>query len=100
MEYIELVLKHTGIAEFFMRYYSSEGYVSKTELVREITTPDVPAVVIGDTHGDISAASENGLPSIAALYGYGNKSMLERADYFANIPEEIVECVSVLLMSR
>ncbi|MCL2392808.1 MAG: HAD hydrolase-like protein, partial [Oscillospiraceae bacterium] len=68
-------------------------YASKTEIVREITAPDAHAVVIGDTHGDISAASENGLRSIAALYGYGNKSMLEHADYFANMPEEIVGCV-------
>ena len=97
MEYIEIVLEHTKIAEFFTRHYSSERYTSKAEIVREIIAlGNYNAAVIGDTHGDISAARENGLPSIAAVYGYGNKSMLGQADYFASTPLEIAKCVSDL----
>ena len=99
-EYIGLVLEMTGIARFFTRYYSSVDYPSKADVVRELITPGEPAVVIGDTHGDITAASENGLPSIAAMYGYGNKSMLAHADSFAGAPEDIVECVAKMLVSR
>jgi len=99
MEYIRLVLIYTEISEFFTRYYSSESYASKAVLVSEIITPKTPAAVIGDTHGDISAAKKNGLPSIAAMYGYGNKAMLENADYFADSPEEIITCVEKLLLS-
>jgi len=100
MEYIRLVLMHTGISEFFTQYYSSESYASKAELVSKITTPETPSVVIGDTHGDISAASENGLPSIAVMYGYGNKSMLNHADYFADTPAEIITCIEKLLANH
>jgi phosphoglycolate phosphatase-like HAD superfamily hydrolase len=55
--------------------------------------PATPAIVIGDTHGDVEAAHANGLPVIAAAYGYGNKEMLSAAEYIANTPEEIADCV-------
>ena len=93
MEYIGLVVEQMGISRFFEGYYSAEGYSSKADLVKEIISPGIPAAVIGDTHGDITAAIENGLPSIAAMYGYGNKSLLKDADYFVDSPEEIAECL-------
>ncbi|MCL2366629.1 MAG: HAD hydrolase-like protein [Oscillospiraceae bacterium] len=99
MKYIELVLEHTGIDHFFTQRYSSAHYTSKTKLVQEMITPSCPAVVIGDTHGDISAAKENGLLAIAAMYGYGNKSMLTHADYFASTPEEIAACIFEIVRS-
>jgi len=92
-EYIRLAIEHTGIAGAFAVVRSAEGYASKAELIKELIRPGVPAIVIGDTHGDVEAARENGVPSIAALYGYGNKSMLSPADCFAETPEEIVNCV-------
>ena len=58
-----------------------------------LVMPGVAAVVIGDTHGDIEAAHANGFTAIAALYGYGNKSMLADAEHFVNAPEEIVGCI-------
>ena len=98
--YVEIVLEETGLAKFFTRAYSSGEYASKAECVREIIGADSCAVVIGDTHGDITAASENGLKSIAAVYGYGNKSMLQHADYFANTAEEIAQCVEALVTEQ
>jgi len=88
-EYIDLVLEYTEISGYFTGQYSSEGYASKTGLIKEIIEPGEQAIIIGDTHGDITAAIENGLPSIAAMYGYGNKSMLAGADFFAKTTEEI-----------
>ena len=117
--YVDLVLEQMGIAEFFTDRFSTDGESSKVGLVKEIIytilagetdfvggtccVRDVDltvnsdltregvegAVVIGDTHWDISSAKENGLSSIAAMYGYGNKSMLSDADYFADSPSEI-----------
>jgi len=93
MEYIEQVLRHMGISGFFVSVYSSSGYTSKAKLVKEIVTPEIPCIVIGDTHGDISAAKENGLFSIAAMYGYGNKAMLCGADFFAESPGGIYRVI-------
>jgi phosphoglycolate phosphatase len=88
-DYIALVLEHTGIAQWISRYFSAESYESKASLIREINRPDIPAVVIGDTHGDIEAAHTNGLPAIAVTYGYGNKEMLAPADHIARSAQEI-----------
>ena len=92
-EYIETVLEHTGITNAFSHYYSVNAFFSKTDLVGKLIKPGVQALVIGDTHGDIEAAHGNGLEAIAAMYGYGNKSMLAVAEYFAESPEDIIECV-------
>ena len=92
-EYVETVLEHTGIISLFARYVSTEFYPSKAEFVRELIKPSRSAVVIGDTHGDIEAAHNNGLPAIAATYGYGNKAMLAAAEHFADTPMDIVKCV-------
>ena len=95
-EYIAKVLEHTGISRFFEDYRSAAGYDSKSEPVRELAQGR-PAVVIGDTHGDITAAKQNDMKSIAAMYGYGNKDMLAPADAFADLPEEIVGCVERIM---
>ena len=98
--YIKLVLERTGIMRFITGFYSAEEHESKAELIREIIVkqkvrPPVSraAVVIGDTHGDVEAAHENGLPAIAVTYGYGNKEMLAAAEYFAETPEEIMDII-------
>ena len=99
-EYITTVLEHTGMAGFFAQYRSAEGYPSKAELIRELVTemidPSDSAIVIGDTHGDVEAAHENGLSAIAVTYGYGNKSLLAQADYFADTPSDIASQVILL----
>jgi len=97
IKYIELVLEQMGISGFFAAVYSSEGYASKAELVGEIITPEEPAIVIGDTHGDVTAGHENGIPAVAAMYGYGNKELLCNADFFADSPEEIYCVISKYL---
>ena len=92
-EYIKTVLEFTDIEYAFSRYYSVNAYPSKSDLVAELIKTDTSAIVIGDTHGDIEAAHNNDLPAIAAMYGYGNKTMLEAAEYKASSPEDIVKCI-------
>lgn len=93
LEYIELVLKSTGISGFFTRTYSAKYHDSKATLIKELVTPDDRAVIIGDTTADIDAAIKNNLPSIAALYGYGDKKNLREATFTAQSAEEIDSCV-------
>ncbi|MCL2408215.1 MAG: haloacid dehalogenase-like hydrolase [Oscillospiraceae bacterium] len=94
--YIEKVLEHTGISRFFEGYKSAEGYDSKSKPIRELAQGH-PAIVIGDTHGDITAAKQNGMKSIAVMYGYGNKALLAPADAFAESPGGIVRCVEWIM---
>ena len=92
-EYIETVLDFTEIEYAFSRYYSVSAYSSKTDLISEIIKTDTSAIVIGDTHGDIEAAHSNGLPAIAAMYGYGNKPMLAAAEFKADSPADIINYI-------
>jgi len=92
IEYIRSALEYTGILPLFSQYHSSE-FCSKAELIGSLVKRGAAAAVIGDTHKDVEAAQENGLPAIAAAYGYGNKAMLSAADYIANTPEEIVNYI-------
>lgn len=45
----------------------------KAELIRRANPRGLKAVMIGDRASDAAAAHQNGLDSIAALYGYGHK---------------------------
>ena len=96
LEYIEAVLQRTRTSTMIARYCSTEGYPSKAALIREMAEPGRPAVVIGDTHGDIEAAHENDLPAIAVAYGYGNKSMLSGAERSVVAPEGIIGALRTL----
>jgi len=53
-------------------------------------------VMIGDSIGDIEAASSNKIKSVAALYGYeGNKKLLkDKADYCADTPEDLINLLN------
>ena len=98
-EYISKVLTHTGIHGLISRFCSTaDSAMTKATAVKGLIirpySPESPAIVIGDTHQDIAAAHENGLLAIAVNYGYGNKQMLEKADYFADSPAEIVKIIS------
>jgi phosphoglycolate phosphatase len=91
-EYIRLVLAVTGIEAFFAGIYSAKFSSSKAEKVREMLTSDEDAVVIGDAGDDLAAASQNALPSIAAMYGYGAADPVD-ATLTAQSPSDITSCV-------
>ncbi|MBQ9984322.1 MAG: HAD family hydrolase [Lachnospiraceae bacterium] len=50
------------------------------------------AIMVGDRFHDIYGAKENGIQSIAVLYGYGNEEEFKQAgaDYIATTPMDIV----------
>lgn len=94
--YIHLVLEHFGIAKWIPRFCSAESSPSKAAMISDLVKTGIPAVVVGDTHGDIEAAHINGLPVIAAMYGYGNKELLMTADGFAESALEIIPAIAGL----
>lgn len=65
---------------------SSDGKISeKTDVIREVfnKTGDAikdGAVMIGDRKYDILGARENGIDSIAVMYGYGTKEEIDEAN--------------------
>lgn len=93
-EYIELVLKKTGITKYFSNIYSAKEANNKGEVIRKILDNNSPAVVIGDTLSDIEAAAENNIPSIAAMYGYGNINELGAATYIIQNVTDIIGYVN------
>jgi phosphoglycolate phosphatase-like HAD superfamily hydrolase len=70
----------------------------KVAMVRELLQSSCRgwAVVVGDRWDDIERAHQNGLPVIAAAYGYGLARELERADAVAAAPLEIPDLVAHL----
>ncbi len=51
---------------------------TKADMLKEvITTLGSPAVMVGDRYYDVDAAKKCGIPSVGALYGYGNRKELE-----------------------
>lgn len=101
--------KRTYVAEqvldiFRLRTYfdfvgggSSDGKISeKTDVIRSVfeKTGDgikENAVMIGDRNYDIIGARENGIDSIAVLYGYGTKEEIEEANptYMVDTVDEL-----------
>ena len=47
------------------------------------------AIMVGDRIGDIRAGKDNGLPTIAAAFGYGNDSEFAEATQRADTMEEL-----------
>ncbi len=51
-----------------------ELHINKADLIRRVLPKGKKAVMVGDIAGDIIGAHDAGIASIAALYGYGEKS--------------------------
>ncbi len=49
-------------------------HINKADLIRRVLPEGKKAVMVGDIAGDIIGAQNAGIDSIAALYGYGEKS--------------------------
>ena len=99
LSYIELVTGSLGIADMFSLLEGRDGQASKTSRVRSIisSTASSFTVMVGDRYHDIKAAAENSIPSIGCLYGYGKPSEMQKADYTACSPAEIVDIIRNLL---
>lgn len=98
LSYIELVIGSLGIADMFSLLQGRDGQSSKTSRVENIMsrTGSSFTVMAGDRYHDIEAAAENSIPSIGCLYGYGRADEMQKADYGANSPAEIVDIIRKL----
>jgi len=90
-EYVETALTTTGIRQLFSRLACAGEYPDKAAAVAAIITEwnSALAVVIGDRVHDMEAATANGIPFIAAAYGYGGAET-STAVYRANSPREVL----------
>ncbi|MFV2034932.1 MAG: HAD hydrolase-like protein [Halocynthiibacter sp.] len=85
-EYARTICDHFGIAEFLGGVFGAEldfTRSDKTELLAhalsETATDAGRATMLGDRKHDVIGASNNGLRSIGALWGYGGRAELEAA---------------------
>ena len=90
-EYVETALTTTGIRQLFSRLACAGEHPDKAAAVSAIISEwnSALAVVIGDRVHDMEAATANGVPFIAAAYGYGGAET-STAVYRANSPREVL----------
>ena len=89
--YLKKCLKHFHLEDVFRLVVWCHPERTKTQnLAHAIETlrPE-RAVMVGDRIGDIRAGKANGLPTIAAAFGYGNAAEWAEADLVANTMEEL-----------
>lgn len=75
----------------FCRTVTSHPERTKTQNLAMLLSEMQPerAVMVGDRLGDIRAGKANGLPTIAACFGYGNDAEYAEADMRAETMEEL-----------
>ena len=81
-EYLTLCMQHFGLEDVFSRIVFCHPVRIKTENLALLLAEIKPerAVMVGDRIGDIRAGRDNGLPTIAACFGYGNDEEYTLAD--------------------
>jgi len=104
--YAHEIIEHFGIHAHIERLFGSEldGTNSdKTDLLKyaldETGADPARCVMVGDRRFDIFGARNNDIPSVGALWGYGEPDELRNAeaDAMAGTPEEVPEIVFDLL---
>lgn len=100
----EIVLKHFGIRDFFKSVYGSnlDGSMSDKKILlahalKKENIQSKDSVMIGDRIFDIEGAKSNGIPAVAATWGYGKESEYKNADYTIDSPEEFIQTISDLV---
>lgn len=93
-DYVETALTTTIIRPFFSRLACAGEHPDKAAAVAAIIKEwnCEHAVVVGDRVHDLEAAKENGIPFIAAAYGYGGAETAE-AVYHAERPREVLSLI-------
>ena len=88
------ILRYFGLLQYFDAVAGptpQELHIDKADLIRRVLPKGKRAVMVGDIAGDIKGAHDAGIPSIAALYGYGEKS-----ETLAALPAHAVESTQAL----
>ena len=99
-DYVEAVLATYELRRHFDALRCRQaGDTDKAGMVRDLLEQlgGRPAIFIGDRIDDIWAAHRNGLPAIAAAYGYGSAEEHGRAEATAASPAELPELARRLL---
>ncbi len=83
--YLNLCMQVFGLEGIFDRIVFSRPGFTKGQNLAALLAELQPerAVMVGDRLGDILAGQENGLPTIAAGFGYGSDAEYRRADVCA-----------------
>jgi phosphoglycolate phosphatase len=99
-DFAESILEMFGLRDYFRFVSGGDIGIRKTDqlatLIREGAI-DASATMIGDRSIDILAARENGLKSVAVLWGHGTREELEGAvpDVFVEAPHELLALASI-----
>ena len=90
-DYLHASMQKTGIAEYFTRVQPLIPGKTKTQALRMVVDEMQPirCVMVGDRRGDVLAGRDNGLPTIAACYGYGLPDEWALADRQAYSVEQL-----------
>ncbi len=98
--FAQTITDHFGISAYVDGLFGSEldgTRADKTDLLAhalaETGVDPARSIMIGDRRFDIDGARNNDIPSIGALWGYGEDGELHRAeaDALAGHPEEVLE---------
>lgn len=92
-----------GLERWFDGLYCGEefGYRPKYEILPLLQTRwQGNFLVLGDRDQDMEMARRCGVPAIGCRYGYGSPEELAGADWLADSPQDLLECVEQFLKSR
>ncbi len=92
-EYLNLCARVFGVEGVFHRVAFSRPDRTKTQNLAALIAELQPekALMVGDRIGDIRAGKDNGLPTVAAAFGYGSDEEYAQADRRADTMAELQE---------
>lgn len=98
-EYLALSLRVMGLEKAFVRVQGQIPGKTKGEALSVVLAELTPsrAVMVGDRLGDLLAGRQNGLPTVAACYGYGNEAEYAHADRQARTVAELTTLLKQML---
>ena len=84
--YLTRCMRHFGLEGVFSRIVWSHPERTKTQNLAGLIAELQPerAIMVGDRIGDIRAGKSNGLPTVAAAFGYGSDAEYAEADFRAD----------------
>ncbi len=91
--YLTRCMQHFGLEGVFHRIVWCHPERTKTQNLALLIAELQPerAVMVGDRSGDVQAGLENGLPTIAAAFGYGSDAEFTQASRRAGTMAELQE---------
>ncbi len=98
-EYLRLSTRVMGVEDCFTRLQAHIPGKTKGQALGLLMAEMQPekCVMVGDRLGDITAGKQNGIPTVAACYGFGNEEEYAQADCRAYSVEEMTTLLKNLL---